>query len=315
MINRKNRSKFIISLDVETIWGYIRYPNHNVIKALMNDESYGRDSIDILLSIFSNYEIPATWAIVGQLFLNGIQYDNPFYGKLDSLKKELGSLYPGINNLDDRLYFGSDFIKKIKNNEVKHEIGYHTFTHAPLSECTLEEAKLELEMSKEIAKSWEVNFRSFVFPEHKIGHIELLKEYGFKIFRGSCASNTITGSFYNKPFSYFYKGPNLIYRKITPTPVEPIFKEGIWDIPGSMYFNYSSFPFLCLRAKRGLQKAIKSNKMFHIYLHPENILLQPNLPKELDNFLSVVSEKRDHGDLDIVTMGELASMLNKDPGI
>ncbi|NLX92012.1 MAG: hypothetical protein GXZ07_10615 [Firmicutes bacterium] len=59
---------FTISLDTELAWGVVDTP-----KNLMKNLKYykkSREVIDKLLLLFQQYEISATWAVVGHLFLD-----------------------------------------------------------------------------------------------------------------------------------------------------------------------------------------------------------------------------------------------------
>jgi hypothetical protein len=99
--------------------------------------------------------------------------------------------------------------------------------------------------------------------------------------------------------------------KTMPPPVEPKWRDGIWEIPSSLVFWDTRFPFTLLpRAKMGILRAIRSNRVFHIFLHPHNLLSQPSLGRELDKLLAFLSEKREEGKLSVATMGGLASYLN-----
>lgn len=300
---------FIISLDTELIWAYVRYPQDPVVRLLSQDESKGRRSIDILLQLFDKYSIPATWATVGHLFLEQCEDENGMLHRdMPRFKDNWYSSDPGTNIQQDPLYYGKDFLEKILSSEVAHEIGYHTFSHVPFSECNEEVARAEIAKSVEIGKEWGIKFKSFVFPEHKVGHLDVLRDYGFKVYRGSCISDKPSNQ------SRLAWAPAFALSKITAPPTEPIFKDGIWEIPASMYFYDSLFPSLLqstqtLRAKMGLRQAMKQNKVFHVYLHPENLLLQPSLANKLNDFLAYVAEWRDNGDLNVTTMGELAARL------
>ena len=94
-------------------------------------------------------------------------------------------------------------------------------------------------------------------------------------------------------------------------PTEPKWKDGIWKIPSSMYFCDPQIKFSLLpRARMGLYRAIRSKKVFHIWLHPHNLLVYPSLEDDLDRFLGVVSKKRDEGKLEVMTMGEFCDVLD-----
>lgn len=299
---------FIISLDTELLWGYVRYPQHRVVKLLSDDESKGRRSIDVLLHLFEKYHIPATWATVGHLFLDHCEDDGGMLHKdMPRFKENWYSFDPGTDIQQDPLYYGKDILEKILSSKIAHEIGWHTFSHVPFSECTREVAKAEIAKGIEIGKEWGITLKSFVFPEHKVGHLDILQEYGIKVYRGS----RITDRPVNR--GRLSWAPTLAASKIIAPPAEPVLREGIWEIPGSLYFYDSQFPFtLTLRAKIGLRQAIRENKVFHVYLHPVNLLMQPSLANKLGSFLAYVAKKRDEGILKALTMGELASYLNHD---
>jgi hypothetical protein len=49
--------------------------------------------------------------------------------------------------------------------------------------------------------------------------------------------------------------------------------------------------------------------IFHPWLHPQDLLLDPGLASKLDTFLALVAEKRQRGEIEVMTMGELATVL------
>ena len=61
---------FIVSLYVELLWGAVHYPLHKSVSLVKNDGTKVRGCIDILLNLFQKHNIPATWAVVGHLFLD-----------------------------------------------------------------------------------------------------------------------------------------------------------------------------------------------------------------------------------------------------
>jgi hypothetical protein len=68
---------------------------------------------------------------------------------------------------------------------------------------------------------------------------------------------------------------------------------------------------LLLRAKLGLKRTIETNKIFHIWFHPWNLLLYDKISKDLDEFLSFVSDKVTADKIVVFTMGGLASRLEE----
>src|SRR5918912_505152 len=65
-----NRPVFVLSVDFELLWGYVLCPKDRAVALLLRDETQGRSSVLTLLSILDRHGLPATWATVGNLFLD-----------------------------------------------------------------------------------------------------------------------------------------------------------------------------------------------------------------------------------------------------
>ena len=95
-------------------------------------------------------------------------------------------------------------------------------------------------------------------------------------------------------------------------PTEAKWMDGIRMIPSSTYFCDPKIRFSVLpRAKLGLYRAIRSKKVFHIYLHPHDLLRYSLLKGDLDKFLRIVAKKLGEGKIELMTMGELGEYLNR----
>ncbi|MEK7169134.1 MAG: polysaccharide deacetylase family protein [Patescibacteria group bacterium] len=134
---------FCISIDFELLWGRKDLPNFKYFEDRIPQE---RKVIDNLLSLFSKYNIPATWAIVGKIF----EKDNPNYSGLDIIRK----------------------IGKVKDQEI----GSHSYTHPEFTKISKKGALLEFNNFKQ---------NSFVFPRNNINYLRELKKAGFKSYRGA----------------------------------------------------------------------------------------------------------------------------------
>ena len=298
---------FIISLDVESIWGYAAYPSHKDIDLLKRDDTKGRGCIDILLNLFEKHNIPATWAVVGHLFLDHCECEDGVPHKdMPRFKKDWYSSDPCTDIQRDPLYYGRDIVEKILSNRIEHEIGYHSFSHVVFSECSREVAEAEIKVGNKLAKEFGITFKSFVFPENKIGHVDVLRENGFKIYRGENIGR------YDLNQSFLIRKFNGGIDKMIAPPTEPKWMDGIWEIPSSMFFCDPQIKLSVLpRAKLGLYRAIRSKKVFHVFLHPHNLLMYPSLKEDLDKFLALVAKKRDEGEIKVMTMGEFAEGLKR----
>ena len=264
---------FIISLDTELIWGYVAYLPSKAVSLMENDDTKVRGCIDTLLNLFEKHNIPATWAVVGHLFLDHCECeDGTSHKDMPRFKEDWYSTDPCTDIQRDPLYYGKDIVEKILSNQIEHEIGYHSFSHVVFSECSREVAEAEIKEGIKLAKEFGITFKSFVFPENKVGHVDVLKENGFKIYRGENLGRCdINQSFLIRKFN------GGIDKMIAP-PAEPKWMDGIWEIPSSMSFCDPQIKLSILpRAKLGLYRAIQSKKVFHVFLHPHNLLMYPSL--------------------------------------
>ena len=302
-----DKPTFIISLDVESIWGYVSDPTNKSITLMKNDDNNVRGCTDVLLHLFQKHNIPATWAVVGHLFLDHCECEDGIPHKnMPRFKEDWYSADPCTDIQRDPLYYGKDIIEKILSNPVEHEIGYHSFSHVPFSECSREVAEAEIKEGVKLAKGLGVTLKSFVFPEDEIGHINVLKENGFKIYRGEKLGR------HNPNQSFLIRKFNGGIGKMVAPPAEPKWMDGIWEIPSSMFFRDLQIKFSLLpRAKIGLYRAIRSKKVFHVFLHPHNLLMYPSLKDDMDKFLGIVAKKRNEGKIEVMTMGEFAEVLDE----
>ena len=180
MTKELNKSIFIISLDTELIWGYAAYPSSGAVSLMKNDDMKVRGCIDLLLNLFEKHNIPATWAIVGHLFLDHCEREDGIPHKdMPRFRADWYSSDPCTDIQRDPLYYGKDIVDKILSNRIDHEIGYHSFSHIVFSECSRDVAEAEIKVGDKLAKEFGITFKSFVFPENKIGHMDILKEHGF----------------------------------------------------------------------------------------------------------------------------------------
>ncbi len=297
---------FTIGLDTELLWGVIHTDAD--YSRLVADTNAGRGAIDILLSLFEKYNIPATWAIVGHLFLDHCQKEEGIpHRNMPRFKEDWYSCDPCTDIHRHPLYYGRDIVDKILSSPVSHEIGYHSFSHVIFSECSHEVAEAEIKEGVNLAKELGITLKSFVFPQHGFGHLDVLKKYGFKVYRG-------------RRERHLGERKNLLLRKLgggidklIALPTEPKWRAGIWEMPASIMFQdlWLFRPTLVSRARIGINRAINENKVFHAYLHPEALLSQPALAKKLDKLLAFVAKKRDEGKLQVVTMGEFAEKVGK----
>lgn len=239
------------------------------------------EAIEKLLPLLEEYDIRATWATMGNM-----------------LNDEKGT---------------SSIIKKIQQCKVKQEIGCHTYSHLRATDVSVEQFQQDLRECDNLFHKAGITPRSFVFPWNAIKNIESLNELGYLAFRGD-----IPRWFSSSP-QVFKRVAYLIDHWLPFTPHIPkLYKEsGVWNLPASYFYvegsGWGDFIPLTLRIRkveRGLQLAIKTKGMFHLWFHPFN--LASNTEKwirGLEQVFSKVSKYREISLMDNYSMGELAVIL------
>ncbi len=143
---------FCISIDLELLWGRKDLDYSKFIGKTKKE----RQIIKKVLNLFENYDIPATWAIVGKLYENG-----------------------------NDLWSGKDIISSIKKLKSQ-EIASHSYSHEDFTKIS--KTKAQEEFSKNKANS-------FVFPRNHIAYLDLLKRNNFKAYRGADETSTTSHIF------------------------------------------------------------------------------------------------------------------------
>lgn len=310
------RGIFTISIDTELVWGTFDHGGH-----IEFEEAYKkyRFIINRLLELFKRYKISAAWAIVGHLFL-------------DSCKKEDGRLHPDIIRPNHRwfsgdwfkfdpgtdisqnnFWYGSDIVRVIKDAIPEQEVACHTFCHPIFSDpgCSRETAKSDLSKCVTLAEEKGIKLNSFTFPRNSPGHLDILSEYGFKVFRGKDAA------FCNLKLEILRKAMLLFSDMfaITPPVVAPklILDKKLVEVKGSMLFRfaYGASRFIpkgvrFKKAKKGIEAAIKKKKIFHLWLHPISFAWKTTeMLDEFERILEFADTRRKEGDLEILTLQEI----------
>src|SRR5262249_33246287 len=173
-------------------------------------------------------------------------------------------------------------------------------------------ARSEVAECVRLARELGVELRSFAFPRNSVGHLDVLREHGFRCYRGP--------------------GPRWYERDDAPGPLgrlahladvltaaapgtvlpEPT-ASGLWNIPGSMiYFpmhgvrRYVPLSRRVARALKGLRSAAESGRVFHLWFHPTNLADGADtMFAGLREILSCATQLRREGALRILPMRDL----------
>lgn len=300
--------QLVISLDTELSWGSFDTAGVSTYKqAYWNT----RPIIISLCDLFDEYDAPVTWALVMHLLddCDGHEELNtPDYEWVDWF-----NAVPCATKVEKNLWYAPDIFDQIRSTEVDHEIGLHGYSHLIMGAegCTQEAAESEIRKAIEVAKRNGLDPDTYVFPRNNIGHLDVLRDAGIQFYRGVDArwyERRTTGPF-RKTLRFADEALQW-----TPPVVTPRETNGLVELPGSQILRPFRGPWRhtpqnsqLVRARKGLDRAVSTGGVYHLWFHPFNLGINPG--KHLDlvkDILSYASELRDSGQLEICTIADAA---------
>ena len=309
---------FTLSLDFELIWGTADLGLEN-FKSLCKIER--EVVIDRLLKLFEKYELSATWAILGHLFLDKCEATHteitrPNYSWT---KEDWFAHDPGGVETAQSIHLGKSLVEKIRQCSVLQEIGSHSFSHIVFGDegCSRETAESEIAECVRIADEQGIKLKSFVFPRNEVGYLDVLKKFDFACYRGvepNWYENRQVSESVRRGLRLF----DILRAASPPTVLPKKTKEGLWNIPGSaMFFPMHGFrrhipmSWRVKRCLKGLNKAANEKKIFHLWFHPTNMVDEmEKMFAGLEEILQYASNLRGQGKLDFLTMGQICESLD-----
>jgi peptidoglycan/xylan/chitin deacetylase (PgdA/CDA1 family) len=295
----------VISVDAELGWGF-----HDLAPAT-DRLAEARVGWQRLAGLCSEYDIPATWAVVGHLLLtdcDGRHADHPRGPEWFRCEREAWADRPSLR-------YGPNLVADVASDPVGHEIGCHTFSHVLFGDdgTTLATARAEIEACLAATSGTDVSLRSFVFPRNSVGHRAVLAEYGFDCYRGSALGQQtplakLTAATVGAP------APRLVSPEID--------EHGLVNVPASLYlFSFEGRPRrlvttlfedpVVAHARRGIDAAAGGDDVFHMWLHPNNLTGRPEIAR-LRAIFDYLDDRRN--DVRIETMGEVATRVRDEQG-
>jgi peptidoglycan/xylan/chitin deacetylase (PgdA/CDA1 family) len=268
------RGVFTISLDFELLWGTRdKYGPGRFERACKIERE---QVIDRLLNLLVEFEMQATWCVVGHLMLDHCACENGVKHKeiippRHAWHPDWFAHDPCSDEESSPLYYGRKLIEKIQRCPVQQEIGSHTFSHVIFGDpgCSEETARSELAACVDAAKKIGIEMQSFVFARNSIGYLHLLPEFGFRCYRGREPQQR------NQRFLRFL---TVLAATDPPVVLPEQVEDDLWNLPASMFFfpmhGIRRFVPMHLRVKRatkGLDSAANQKKIFHLWFHPTNL--------------------------------------------
>lgn len=256
--------------------------------------------------------MPATWAVVGHLFLQDCD------GRHDGHPTPDGWFARERGEWADRrdLRFAPNLVDAVADANAGHEIGCHTFSHVECGnpQTTRETARAEFVASLEAAASASVEpaMSSVVFPRNRVGHRDVLAQCGFTCYRGNRPNGDAFGPSSLRKAAFVAGG--------TPPLVEPSVDEfGLVDVPASLYLFGFQGPArrvcelvwrdpIVAAARRGIDAAARSDRVFHLWYHPNNLVTDSDVER-LRAVVEYIDRRRADGAIKVETMADVAQRV------
>jgi peptidoglycan/xylan/chitin deacetylase (PgdA/CDA1 family) len=316
--------QFVISLDFELYWGVRHLPT--VAKYVKNLVG-ARTAIPVLLDLFKEYGIHATWATVGFLFFDRTEpllscapALRPYYENIKLRPYE--DLPPkDAQETSGSIFFAPSLIRNIAE-AANQEIATHSFSHYYCLEKgqNRETFRQDLLAARAAARQLGLEIRTLVFPKNQCrsDYLGICPEADILAYRGN-------------PIGWLYRAaaddeqtlPKRLGRLLdayipltgcncSSLPDSPA--VGPINIPASRYLRpyspilYPLDPLRLWRIKRDLTTAAKTGRLYHLWWHPHNFgaHLSDNLAflrKILEHFRSL----RDCFGIESLNMSEAAA--------
>jgi hypothetical protein len=279
--------KFVISLDFELMWG---------VRDKKTKKTYGENILGVhkvipgLLEIFKKYQIKATFSTVGFLFFEtkdelmaNIPFLKPLY-KDQNLSPYNGYYETlGDDYKSDKYHFAPNLIREIQKYPGQ-EVGTHTFSHYYCLEQgqTIEAFREDIKSAISIAKKYNINLTSLVFPRNQFNeeYLNVCLELGICCYRGNEISwiykakndedeNHIRRGFRLLDAYVNLSGHNCYSDQFLKSKMPINIPSSRFLRPFSRKLNFLDGLRLA-RIKSGMTYAAKNNLTYHLWWHPHN---------------------------------------------
>lgn len=198
-----------------------------------------------LLHLAEKYKIPLTWAVCGAAAENDMRSFDAIRGPPD------------------------------------HELGVHTYSHMDATAVGPEVFRADIQRCIQVLGLDAP--RTFVFPWNREAHLDVIRDFGFRGFRGK---NRAIGL--------------------------PVTREGLWDIRPVYYLDQKSLGAEGLM-NQFVDFCIESGGVFHLWSHPWSLVIDGKtgpMTDTLDSVFAHLAKRRAENRLATLTLGSLASFMD-----
>ena len=320
--------QLVMSLDFELLWGVFDVVNY---RDKFEYFQRTRKVIPHILTLFQEYDIHATWAVVGMLFNKSWdEWENnrpskiPFYNNIN-LSPYLFVDQLSTNekeNIKD-LVFAPDLVDAVKKyGEFGQEIGTHTYSHFYSLEKgqDAQSFKKDLEKAIEVASAKGIETETLIFPRNQIKaeYLSICSALGIKNVRSNPNSwywkNTLSDSFLTKVArsgdAYFPLGEKIYNPSAKEQQV--IFEQKASRFLRPVENNKILRKLKLERIKKEITTAAQKHKVYHLWWHPHNFGDSPGESlKDLRHLLEHFKTCRKKYGMESINMRELGDFERK----
>jgi len=292
----------VISIDAELGWGF-----HDRRELPVERIRTARRNWRRLSSLFDEYEIPVTWAIVGHLFCEKCERTHTDHPAGTRCCSSAAGDVPA-----EKVWFGDGVVEAVRDADVAHEIAGHGFTHVHFEHGRMyrEFAASEVRSCLAAASERGLTLDSFVFPVNRVGYRDLLADHGITCYRGETPSRR------NRRQKLLDVVRN---RGRPPTVVPEVDEYGLVNVPASMnLFGFEGWARSLVqpirgdpitnRIQRGIDALAERDGVLHLWFHPHDLTHRRDFER-FRSVLDAIARGRDHASIRVETMGDVAARV------
>ncbi len=323
----RSQAALVISLDFELQWGLHDLPR---VDRYRDNILGARQAIPLMLDVFEEFDVHATWATVGMLMfdnkralLRSLPSVRPSY-RQKGLSAYGYLSHVGASEKDDPLHFGQSLVEQILMTPGQ-ELASHTFSHyyCLAAGQTKDQFRADLESSVDRLKALVGRPRSLVFPRNQwnVNYLPACRDAGLDIVRGNQArwSHEVQGSRLSQAARRLVRWGDAFFSLTADQGINARQLAGVWDVPASRFFRaFGSCPpaIEALRVQRlvkAMDDSFAAGRAFHLWWHPHNF--GRHIGQNLQALRQILGHFRvvaDRQSIPSCTMAEYADLVRVD---
>ncbi|HEY6563456.1 MAG TPA: hypothetical protein VIY86_03120 [Pirellulaceae bacterium] len=281
--------EFVISFDMELGWGSIENGQWSILQDTGVFERT-RPAVQRLLEALDDFEIQATWGVVGCAIIPAEERD---WDHLPAAVRD--SIASAVSIAKHETFDGRDLLEAVASRRVGHAFCSHTYSHFRLTHpLATRSAALEELRRFRACFPRELALRDrLIFPRNAEAFLDEVREAGIATIRGTDRDLRNTWRGRVRRFLADCSSPAASRRELVGA--------GLWRETDSLIFHTSRRPWRMRRLRRRAAHALTMlahrRQTFHIWLHPFDLGAEPGLLECLVDHLRLVARLRDEGKL------------------